>query len=256
MSTSPVVIGFATSCMNRKWQLEYTLRRNLEVLQGTRHFLAVVDYGSNDDLGLLLRTFSRDLERGTLVCFRTDEPRRFHMSIAKNTAHRLALRREPSVLFNLDADNFVTAETVRLVEETFADGADACLHNLSPALDDGSFGRVALRAESWRRLGGYDEQLLAASWGEVDLLYRCRALGLTYVQTERGLFAPIPNTIDEKVSELDLPATLTAPTSLDLYVKLRRQNMLISAGRGPIRLPFEEQRRFEGVINFQDLTVV
>src|SRR4051812_929184 len=106
-----MVIGFATSCMNRRWQLAYTLAHNLDLLRGTGHFLAVVDYGSRDDLQSLLRRFDRDVQLGTLLCFRTETPSRFHMSKAKNTAHRLALRRQPAVLFNLDADNFLTGAT-------------------------------------------------------------------------------------------------------------------------------------------------
>jgi len=119
-----MVIGFATSCMNRRWQLEQSLPQNLAVLRETDHFLAVVDHGSADGLGKLLERFADDIARGTLLCFRTDVPRHFHASIAKNTAHRLALRRQPTVLFNLDADNFITHETLSLTEETFRDAPD------------------------------------------------------------------------------------------------------------------------------------
>jgi hypothetical protein len=251
-----MVVGFATSCMNRRWQLEYTLPQNLEVLRGTGHFLAVVDYGSRDDLGLFLRQFEPDIAAGTLVCFRTETPRKFHMSMAKNTAHRLALRRRPSVLFNLDADNFVTEGTLLLLEQTFVQGPEPVLHNLCPTLDDGSFGRVALRSETWQRLGGYDETILAASWGDIDLLYRCRSQGLTYVQSERGLRAPVSNSADQKVVDLDLPPSLKGKTSMDVYIKARRQNLLTCLGRRPMCLALEEQRHYDGLINFTDAAVV
>jgi hypothetical protein len=57
-----MIVGFCTSCMNRRWQLEQTLPANLELLRGTRHFLALVDYNSGDDLGSFLRILL-DVER-------------------------------------------------------------------------------------------------------------------------------------------------------------------------------------------------
>jgi hypothetical protein len=248
-----VVIGFATSCMNRRWQLQQTLAHNLEVLRGTGHFQAVVDYGSTDDLGALLREHQQDVAAGTLVCFETSVPREFHMSVAKNTAHRLALRRGATILFNLDADNYVTSGTVQLIEQTFRDSPDRCLHNLCASRDDGSAGRIALSAQAWRRLGGYDESLLASAWQDIDLLYRCRALGLAYCHSERGLRAPVPNTFAQKLEYLEPAGEIASWASpSERYVTMRRLNMMRSLGRGPVCLPFEQQRRFPGLVDFSE----
>jgi hypothetical protein len=251
-----VVIGFATSCMNRRWQLERTLPHNLDVLRGTGHFLAVVDFGSIDEVADLLESFVADRKSGTLVCFGTSEPTHFEASQAKNTAHRLALRRAPTVLFNLDADNFVTPETLSLVEEVFADGPEPVLHNLWPNGYDGSFGRIALLARTWQRLGGYDETLGPIAWQDIDLLYRCRAMGLVYRQDERGLRPPVPNDLAEKMVNVDLPDSSKPGSPRQRYESIWRKNLLRSLARGPACLPFGDQKRFDGILDFAERAVI
>jgi hypothetical protein len=235
--------------MNRRWQLERTLPENLAVLRQTPHVLAVCDYNSADDLDELLQRFRGDVDSGKLACFRTAEPAAFHASIAKNAAHRLGLLQRPDVVFNLDADNYLTPEGVRMVERLFEANPERCLHNWSTDWADGSFGRIAMSARNWMRLGGYDETFWGIAWQDIDLLYRCRAAGLSYELTSEHLRMPEANTYDQKVASLAVPRHLRGESAMETYYNLSKAN-LIDSFKQPILLPFEAQRRFRGVLNF------
>jgi hypothetical protein len=246
-----MIVGFCTSCMNRRWQLEQTLPGNLEVLRGTPHFLAVVDYNSGDDIGSLLRAQDQHRRAGRLLSFRTDEPTSFHMSQAKNTAHRLALRRRPDILFNLDADNFLHRDTLTAIADLFSRKRDAYLHNWSGQWGDGTMGRIAMRAEDWVRLGGYDEAFLPMSWQDADLMTRCRAAGLDYVHDGSGSGRPVANTIEQKLTAVRLPERARDDSPPRALAHFTRANFILSLRR-PIRLPMESQHRFRGRLDFGD----
>src|SRR5262249_54288195 len=144
-------IAFCTSIMNRLWQLKQTLPINLHVLRDTPHFISLCNYNSNDGLDEYLReSFRQQIEDGILVYFHTKEPERFHASIAKNTAHRLGCIHNAQFLFNLDADNFISGETIVSLEEEFSTEPNLVIHQwrLSTGVVDsfetGSFGRIGL----------------------------------------------------------------------------------------------------------------
>jgi hypothetical protein len=246
-----MVVAFCTSCMNRRWQLAQTLEANLEALGGTDHFLAVVDHNSGDDLPSLLRAQGSHLATGRLLTFRTEEPATFHMSQAKNAAHRLALRRRPDVLFNLDADNFIKADTLTAIEDLFTRKRDVFLHNWSGRWGDGTMGRIALRAEDWVRLGGYDEEFLPMSWQDADLLTRCRAAGLRYVHDGSGSGRPVPNSIAQKLASVRVPDQMSGEQPQQVLAHFTAENFIRSLGR-PILQPLESQRRFRGQLNFEE----
>lgn len=246
-----MVVAFCTSCMNRRWQLEQTLAANLDLLRGTPHFLAVVDYNSGDDLQSLLRAQADHLGAGRLLTFRTDEPATFHMSLAKNTAHRLALRRRPDVLFNLDGDNFINGDTLIAIEDLFSRKRGVFLHNWSGRWGDGTMGRVALRAEDWVALGGYDEEFLPMSWQDADLMTRCRAVGLRYVHDSSGCGRAIANSIDQKLLNVRLPDQAIGGRPDEVLGLFTEENFIRSLGR-PVRQSFDSQRRFRGSLDFAE----
>jgi hypothetical protein len=246
-----MVIAFCTACTNRRWQLEETLGPNLKTLRSTGHFLALCDFNSQDEVAGLVRGHRDRLQDGTLLYFRTEEPSSFHASVAKNTAHRLGLRRAPDVLFNLDADNFVTAETIALVERTFSSDPGALLHHWSRDWRDGTFGRIAIGAAGWTMVGGYDESLLEMAWQDVDLLFRSRAVGLRYLVRSQGVPAPIRNSVAQK-----LESTLAAPGGLARGMfALNAENFARSMAR-PIALAPGDERRFTGTLNFDEPVAV
>jgi hypothetical protein len=171
--------------------------------------------------------------------------------VAKNTAHRLALRRRPDVLFNLDADNFVTPETIQVVEQTFSSDPGAVLHHWSRDWRDGSFGRIALDAASWTRVGGYDESLLAMAWQDIDLLFRSRTMGLRYRIRSEGVPTPIRNSVAQKLER----ALAAAGEKARGMFAFNAENFARTMTQ-PIRLTLDDQRRFSGSLNLDQSVVI
>jgi hypothetical protein len=246
-----MIVGFCSTAMNRRWQLERTLASNLRLLRGSGSFLALADYHSADSLESFVLGFAEDVRSGTLLYFRTEEPAHFHAGKAKNLAHRLAKVRRPDVLFNLDADNYLSFETLEIVNAAFVRGESVCLHGWTGADSDGSFGRIALRTADWEAVGGYDEALLPATWEDLDLLVRCRAAGFQYRHEPRGVPRPVPNRIGDRLAHIDPVFISSERDPAHQYFALYKRNLVISMGRPP-RLRVEDQQRFSGVLNFTE----
>jgi glycosyltransferase involved in cell wall biosynthesis len=250
-----VVIAFCTCAMNRLWQVECTLPENLALLRGTRHFVALCNYNSSDGLDDFVRLrFRDDCRKGHLLYFRTVTPQSFHASKAKNTAHRLALERQPDVVFNLDADNFITDSTLVQALDTFARTRSVVLHQWSRTWGDGSFGRIAARSPDWTRLGGYDETLREMTWQDVDLLNRARAMGFEYELRDSGIKGAIQNTVDQKMANIGA-AEGKVHSATDRFRQFSAENFVRAMLR-PVALSPDEQTRYPGIVNFERTTIV
>src|SRR4051812_46194981 len=251
-----MVIAFCTAVMNRLWQVQQTLPWNLARLEGTPHTIALCDYDSRDGLDRYVRdTFGRQVRSGALSYFRTEEPTGFHASKAKNAAHRLGLRRRPDVLFNLDADNFITEETLAAVDRVAGEGGRFVLHQWSRGWSDGTFGRIALPAAEWEALGGYDEALLEMSWQDIDLLGRARAVGLRYCLQSAGVRPAIQNTLRQKLANVATDSVASEQQAQGRLRDLHIENMVRSFGR-PVRIPSDQQHRYQGVLDFEEDALV
>ena len=222
---------------------------NLALLRGTPHFLALVNYNSTDDLdGFVREGYVGDQRAGNLLYFHTTAPTTFDASRAKNSAHRLALTRRPDVLFSLDADNFITPETLAFVTEAFSGTEEKFFHQWSCGWADGSCGRIAMRPASWQRLGGYDETLRGIGWVDMDLLVRARAVGLRYQLEMRGIRPAIQNTVAQKIANVGSELAGQG-TPIDDFGRMNIANIAQAFSR-PITLPMAEQRLYPGVIDF------
>jgi hypothetical protein len=246
-----MIIAFCTSCKNRRWQLENTLPSNLAAIRGSGHFIALCNYNSTDALDdYVARCFADDIREGGLTYFHTASPGLFHASKAKNAAHRLALTRKPDVLFNLDADNFITNDTVPVVVSAFNAHPDAFLHHWSKKWGDGTFGRIAMRCERWLQLGGYDETLREMAWQDLDLLCRARAIGLQYQLRSDGLKDAVPNTMTEKLANVGLKFTGEHAAHVE-FRQLHLDNMIRTMSR-PIALSIDDHERYAGRLDLKE----
>jgi hypothetical protein len=246
----PMIIAFCTTCMNRRWQMERTLPHNLEALRGTPHYLALCNYNSGDGLDELVRQeYASAITDGRLTYFHTTTPRVFHSPKAKNTAHRLGLRRRPDILFNLDADAFIEPETVALVLDVLSDPGRV-LHNFSGEIADGSFGRIAMWSSVWIELGGYDETFLGMAWQDTDLLYRARGHGLRYELRPEGARA-IPNSVEQKMENLALSEETRNKPAFSAFADLIVHNFCKALGR-PRLLDWHEHERYAGVLDLEE----
>jgi len=248
-------IAFCTSALDRARELTQTLAHNLEAVRGSPHFVALCDLGSNDGIADYVRNeLLPYVSAGKLVYFRANERSDFHAAMAKNASHRLGLRHGATVLFNADPEQFVTEVTIRRVAETFARTRTGVVHECTPEAYETYAGRIAARAEDWEMLGGYDEALGPFTREPYDFLFRCRAIGRTYVRF--GSELPRPVRVDHfailsttKFKDLDregLGPCISRLSTENLRIMLRR----------PVRLSLRSQRPLAGVLNFREEIVL
>lgn len=124
-------ISFCTQIHNRWWQLEQVLAANLAALEGTEHEWVVLDYASDDGLDLP--------EHPNLRYVRTDAE--YAMATAKRAVRQLGTG---DYLYSLDADNYITAETLARI--TAAPELGLAEH---AAAISGTGGRIGAPATAW-----------------------------------------------------------------------------------------------------------
>jgi hypothetical protein len=173
--------AFCTTAMNRKAYIAQSLGHNLQALQPyPTAVIVLLDYNSKDGLGEYVKEHHHQaIETGRLHYCRTDEPAYFHMSHAKNVAHRLGIAEvSAEVLINTDAEMLLPERFVDRLEDLFSKTRECVFTNQS--------GRVAIGSEHFMQLGGYDESF--NGWGveDNDLRHRAQRLGLTHIQQSSG----------------------------------------------------------------------
>jgi hypothetical protein len=206
---------FCITCRQRRWQIERTLLENLDTVRSENDVKVVLlDYNSDDGLDEWVRESAADhIQAGRLLYVRELTATAFHMSKAKNLAHRFGTG---SMLCNLDADNWID------------DMADACresdgryiVYVGSDEMRQGTGGRIAVPRDWFHALGGYDEGFLPMSMQDLDFVDRAKAMGMRIRRHRRICRAPLPN-----VPEVSTPSAgdafgdrrdLAAATGVDM----------------------------------------
>src|SRR3974390_430287 len=101
------MIAFCITCKGRLQHVKETLPRNLAGNPGQLSKFIILDYNSQDGLQeYLQQAYSAEISNGKIVVYSFPDPLVFHMTHAKNMAHRLGIREGAEILCNLDADNF------------------------------------------------------------------------------------------------------------------------------------------------------
>lgn len=177
-------ISFCTTCMGRAHHLKETLPVNIDQNPSTDEFdveFVVLNYNSKDDLHEWMTTdpaMKAHIESGLIRYGKTTEPEHFHMSHAKNMAHRMATG---DFVCNLDADNFTGVGFASFLAKVFKldpNGIVTCARSLyerTPVSQHGFGGRIALSKSNFLALHGYDEAY--KGWGEEDNDLKWRAKG-------------------------------------------------------------------------------
>ena len=160
------MIAFCTTCRGRAQHVRLTLPRNLADNPGPDSKFIVLDYSSQDDLIEYLRAnFPIAIDSGKLVVYSHPGADRFYMSHAKNLAARCAMMEGADILVTVDADNFTGPNFESFVADKMAPGTFLCpdfprIKSLPHGPDRpqrGYAGRLAIRAQEFIKLGGYDE---------------------------------------------------------------------------------------------------
>lgn len=179
--------------MGRAHHLKETLPQNILDNPPTARMdveFVVLNYNSKDDLHEWITTnpeMKRHIESGRIRYGKTTDPEFFHMSHAKNMAHRMATG---DVLCNLDADNFTGTGFARYLKNTFEHDSNIILnpsHHVAKLFspdDRGFYGRIAISKENFMSLHGYDETF--SGWGDedCDLMQRAKGFGLKHLRID------------------------------------------------------------------------
>jgi len=153
----------------------------------------LLNYNSADGLHEFMRKQLPSLP-SRILYLREQSGRPWHLSVAKNIAHRLA---SGNILVNLDCDNFI-GDAGTVVREQCLKGA-AVVHLWSGRWRDGTCGRIAIVRDLFYALGGYDESFHPMGYQDRDLLNRAAATGAAVVHCPGSSALAIPNGKDESM---------------------------------------------------------
>ncbi|PTB96542.1 hypothetical protein C9994_06875 [Marivirga lumbricoides] len=213
-------ISFCTNCMNRLFHLRHTMEENIKSnLEYSDVEFVLVNYNSGDGMHEWVRkNLMSYIEQGVLNYYYTSEPQYFHMSKAKNLAHKLA---KNEIVCNLDGDNFTGKDFAFYINYLFnKHGLDSIFH-FKKAPYWGCEGRIVLSKVNFEKLGGYDEDFHPAGHQDHDLIFRGKAMGIDYHTIEIENFLKyLSNSTLEKSTGL-------AEKKVDYY-KLRDENIVSS----------------------------
>ena len=170
------ILGFASACMGRRIHLEKTLRHNLDTInctdEGTVVYV-VLDFSCpQQSYDWMIETFGDEIARGQLIAAKADQFKHFNLGMAKAICHSLASG-YADCLFGLDADNFVTEHDLLNIQSILTDRKDFVAQQFSGKYGDGSYGRILLPSEIYRKTGGYAIQ--SATYGHEDRCLLLRA---------------------------------------------------------------------------------
>lgn len=195
-------ISLCTNCMNRMYHLKHTIEENIKnnIPYGNFEFV-LVNYNSQDDMHKWVRKHLMSyIDQNYLTYYQTSDPEHFHMSKAKNLAHRLA---SGDILCNLDGDNFTGKDFAFFINHLYnSQGMDNIFH-FKKAPYWGTEGRIVIPKKYFNELGGYDESFYPTGHQDHDFIERAKAYGLNYsnIQVENFL-RYLSNSTKEKSSNL------------------------------------------------------
>lgn len=193
-------LSFCGTCANRAHQLKRTLEENWDAIRECPDVeWVLLNFWSTDD------THDFIMERlghapDNFVYARLTAPRPWHLSVAKNIAHRLG---RGSFLMSLDCDNLIRG-AVPTLKGLIASGVKVA-HLWSGVYRDGTCGRVGMAAEVFTGIGGYDEAFYPMGYQDRDILARLSASGLPVIHIPEDPAVAYGNTKAESVKLCALP---------------------------------------------------
>lgn len=168
-------ISLCTAVMNRLPHIQQTLIKNImDNINYPFCEFVVLDYNSNDGLEDWLKSKCKlFLSTGRLRYYRTEQPKYWHMSHAKNCVHKLATGK---ILCNVDADNFIGRDFVTYLNSIFSIKKNIVICG-DWQISKGSNGRIAVHKQLFEIAGGYDEKFMGWGVEEEDFTRRLKMLG-------------------------------------------------------------------------------
>jgi hypothetical protein len=172
-------ISYCTTCMGRLKHLKETYLKNInDNLNYNSIEFVLVNFNSKDGLHEWAKdTLSSFISDGIVNYFYTKDPEHFHMSKAKNLAHRLATG---DILVNLDADNFLGKNHALYLNYLYhidKSGKKVFRFTKPDMRYYDTSGKIALRKSEFKAVGGYREDLLPYGEEDLDLLHKLSDIG-------------------------------------------------------------------------------
>jgi hypothetical protein len=185
--------------MGRLWQLEQTLPQNLRDNNNYPNLeFVIIDYNSPDGLEDYIKcNMTTPIQSGRLIYYKTKEPQFFHISHAKNMAHKLATG---DIVCNVDADNFTGKGFASYLNHLINVNMRRMIHGN----EGGSWGRIGMYKSFFEQLTGYDERL--EGWGieDGDLRDRAKNIGLECIIMDSRFTKYINNNLQDSLKNCDL----------------------------------------------------
>src|SRR5262245_30459973 len=198
-------LSFFTVCMGRLHHLKQTLMKNLawNADHPSLEFV-LLDYSSPDDLASWVQSKLGDhLASGRVVYYRYDHAQFFSFSHSRNMGARLC---RGEIICNVDADNFTGPSFARYIDEQMKDkdllvGCDFEDGVFTPIVGDhGWTGRMAVRRPAFLDAGGYDEDMVAWGYEDLDLYNRLGRRGYRCAPIDRRFLNCIEHENEERIA--------------------------------------------------------
>jgi MoaA/NifB/PqqE/SkfB family radical SAM enzyme len=195
-------LSFFTVCMGRLHHLKQTVLQNLawNADHPSLEFV-LLDYSSPDEMGSWVEAeLGEQLRSGRVVYYRFDDAQFFSYTHSRNMAARLC---SGEIICNIDADNLTGPRFAQYIDRQMKDndllvGCDVVNGAFSVIPDDSGFtGRMAVLRRLFLEAGGYDEDMVAWGYEDLDLYSRLHRRGLRCAPIDRRFLAALPHENDE-----------------------------------------------------------
>lgn len=166
------IISFCITCKDREHHLKKTLPINIKATNNFNVEFCVLNYNSSGDLDDWIKEkYSAEIKSKLIKYYKTDKPKYFHMSHAKNMVHKMA---SGEILCSLDADTFIHPELCNIIIRFFR--SNNCFLRRD--------GLMIIRNKDFIGLGGYDENFVGWGWEDVDFSLRSAKFGINPIELD------------------------------------------------------------------------
>ena len=205
-------ISFCITCKGRLHHLQQTLPLNLRNAASYLNAeFVVLDYDSKDGLEQWIKNhFQDEITNGRIRYAKIENKPHFHMTHAKNLAHRVATG---EILCNLDADNVIASGFAEWINKQFSANSDIYTRPHRKTLlrrkifhgdQRGLGGRIAIHRDHFFNLRGYDEARDGYGDDDGNLDARAHLSGLTRVNVPYEMLGSvILHSDEERVKNMD-----------------------------------------------------
>lgn len=186
-------ISLCVVCMNRSWQLKYTLQRNIADSKSYPNLeFVLLNYNSQDDMDEWVKSNMQTfIDNGRLVYYRTDQPKVFNHSHAKNLAFKLA---SGDILCSINADHFTGEGFAEFVNTQFIDNEDVVITPIvsrtsqQECVAKDVLGKVCVSRNAFLSVKGFDERMLSYGFEDLDFVNRLEMIGIKRQRLEKASF--------------------------------------------------------------------